>query len=116
VRYPNAKESVSKAIKDARDNPDRLLMSADPKREPRSFRVSVSKELGAKRGRGQGSFVLESKNHANEFYRQVLQQLRAWSASAPKLPEPETATLPSDASPEPPPFIAPEREFGEARD
>lgn len=113
VRYPNARETVSGMLKETRDKPERLLLAVDPKREPRAFKVTLSRELGAKRGRGPGSFVLESKNQTSEFYRRVVQPLRPWSAGAPKLPEP---TAGSDvATPEPPPFSSPEgREFGNA--
>jgi hypothetical protein len=70
--------------------------------------------LGAKRGRGPGSFVLESKNQASEFYRTTLQQLHPWSASAPKLPAADLAPT-DEATPEPPPFSPPdERTFGDA--
>ena len=113
VRYPNAREAVSQRLKDVREKPEKLLLASDIKREPRTFRVSLSKELGAKRGRGQGSFVLESKNQTSDFYRSVVQGLRPWSAAAPKLPVPSVAT--EEATPEPPPFTSPdERTFGDA--
>lgn len=113
ARYPNARETVTVTVKQLRETPDKLLLPTDLKREPKAFRVSLSKELGAKRGRGPGSFVLESKNQASDFYRTTLQQLRPWAASAPKLPAATSAT--EDASPEPPPFSSPdERTFGDA--
>jgi hypothetical protein len=113
ARYPNAREGVSASVRDLRSKPERLLLPHDPKREPKTFRVSISKEIGAKRGRGAGSFVLESKNQTSDFYRSVVQQLRPWSAGAPKLPEPVAAS--SDATSEPPPFSSPdERAFGDA--
>jgi hypothetical protein len=115
VRYPNAKESPSASLKDARAKPERLLYPADPKREPRSFRIAMAKELGAKRGRGPGSFVLESKQQTSDFYRTIVQGLRPWAATAPKLPpSPTPAGDPAEATPEPPPFSSEEREFGEA--
>ncbi len=113
VRYPNARETVSQALKDVRDKPERLLMAADLKREPRAFRISLAKELGAKRGRGAGSFVLESKNQTTEFYRNVVQGLRPWAAAAPKLPGPGEST--DQATSDPPPFSTPDgRAFGDA--
>ena len=113
VRYPNAKDTVSAILKEVRDKPEKLLLPSDPKRDPKLFRIAQAKELGTKRGKGTGSFVLESKNQASEFYRTTVQQLRAWSASAPRLP---AAGEPSDeATPEPPPFSSPaERTFGSA--
>ena len=113
VRYPNAKDTVSAILKDVRDKPEKLLLPSDLKRDPKLFRIAQAKELGAKRGRGAGSFVLESKNQTSEFYRTTVQQLRAWSGSAPRLP---VSGEPSDeATPEPPPFSSPaERTFGDA--
>jgi hypothetical protein len=113
VRYPNAKEMTSALLKDVREAPEKLLYGPDPKREARSFVVSISKELGTKRGRVPGSFVHASREQAIDFYRHVVQQLRPWTASAPKLPVSPPATL--IQSSEPPPFTdVLSREFGEA--
>ena len=61
--------------------------------------------MGAKRGEGERSFVLETRKHAIAFYRDLVQDLRVWRATAPKLPdEPREPT--SDPSPDPPPFSA----------
>jgi hypothetical protein len=113
VKYPNARDVVSQRLKEVRDKPEKLLLASDIQREPRTFRVSLAKELGAKRGRGQGSFVLESKKQISEFYRSIGQVLRPWAAAAPKLPAPGASS--GEATPEPPPFSSPDgREFGEA--
>lgn len=115
ARYPNAKEGVSQLLAKAREKPDSLLYPPDTRREPRTFKVSLAKDLGAKRGRGPGSFVLDSKNQTSDFYRGVVQQLRAWSSGPPKLPEQSLAS--ETASSEPPPFSTrDEREFGDAKD
>jgi hypothetical protein len=113
VRYPNQKEPTSTTLKDARAKADHLLYSADPKREPMSFRITLPKDLGMKRGRLAGSFVLESKQQTSDFYRSIVQGLRAWAPAAPKLPAAATAATPA-ASPEPPPFTSGDRDFGEA--
>jgi hypothetical protein len=74
----------------ARENPSDLLLSNDPKRAPRSFRLAFSRTMGSKRGKGERSFVLETRKQANDFYRDLVQNLRPWRPSAPKLPdEPE---------------------------
>ncbi|MBA3529185.1 MAG: stress response protein, partial [Propionibacteriaceae bacterium] len=86
TRYPNAKETVSATIKQAREKPEMLLFAADPQREPRGFRLLLGREMGSKRGKVAGSFVNESKAQAIDFYRTIVQGLRPWSASAPKLP------------------------------
>jgi hypothetical protein len=112
VRYPNQKEPTSCSLKDAKANPDRLLYATDRKRDPMSFRLTTSKDLGMKRGRLAGSFVLESKQQTSDFYGSIVQGLRAWAAAAPKLPSLTAAT--PVASPEPPPFSGGERDFGDA--
>lgn len=112
VHYPNAKETVSAALKDAREKPERLLLPADQRREPRAFHLSLTREMGTKRGKAPGSFMAESRQQSLDFYRMVVQGLKPWSASAPKLPVAAPAT--DVASPEPPDFGAPGREFGDA--
>ena len=113
VRYPNAKETVSATLKEARAKPDKLLFAADLHREPRAFKVSLAQELGSKRGKVAGSFVAESRRQVIEFYRTTVQGLKPWSASAPKLPDEPTSTSQA-ASPEPPDFGDANREYGEA--
>lgn len=113
VRYPLQKESTSASLKDARAKPERLLYAGDNKRDPMSFRLTVSRDLGMKRGRGPGSFVAESKQQTSEFYRGIVQGLRAWAPAAPKLPA-AAGTASKDASSDPPPFTGADREFGEA--
>lgn len=61
--------------------------------------------MGTKRGKEEGSFVRETRRQAIDSYRDLVQDLRPWQASAPKLPpkkpeEPEAVT----PQPEPPPF------------
>jgi hypothetical protein len=113
VRYPNQREVTTCSLKEARAKPERLLYSLERKREPTSFRLTTSKDLGMKRGRLTGSFVLESKSQTSEFYRSILQGLRPWAPAAPKLPAAIAESSPL-ASPEPPPFTGSDREFGDA--
>jgi hypothetical protein len=113
VRYPNQKEPTSCSLKDARLKPERLLYAADPKREPWTFRLMVSKDLGMKRGRLAGSFVAESKQQTNEFYRTIVQGIRAWAPAAPKLPAKPVVPIEAATS-EPPPFSSGDRDFGDA--
>ncbi len=113
VRYPNQKEPTTSTLKDAKMKLDRLLYAQDPKRDPWTFRLTLTKDLGVKRGRLAGSFVQESKQQTNEFYRAIVQGLRAWAPAAPRLPaKPES--VPALASPQPPPFSSDDREFGDA--
>lgn len=112
ARYPNVKDTVAATLKEVRATPEKLLYGPDPHREPRSFRLVLSRELGAKRGKLAGSFVAESRRQTIDFYRTIVQGLRGWSAAAPKLPG-QTESASPVASPEPPDFSS-DREFGEA--
>jgi hypothetical protein len=113
VRYPNQKEPTSCSLKEAKIKPASLLYAADVKRDPMLFRLTSSKDLGMKRGRGGGSFVLESKQQTSDFYRTIVQGLRPWAPAAPKLPAASVVATPV-ATPEPPPFSTGDRNFGEA--
>lgn len=111
VSFANTRERTSCLLAEAREYPQRLLSVTDPKRKPRAFSVVLTCPMGTKRGRGQGSFVRETRQQAVDFYRQVVQNLRAWQPSPPKLPE-EPAAVPET----PPPLSVEERDVGEAID
>lgn len=90
VWYPHARESVAATLEQARAQPDALLYSSDVKREPRSFTLTLSRPMGQKRGRAEGSFVRETRAQAVTFYRDLVQNLKAWQAPAPQIrPEPD---------------------------
>lgn len=105
--FANSKVTTASLLSAARDSPQALLLGNDPKRPPRSFRLALSRTMGTKRGRGERSFVLETRKQAIDFYRDLVQNLRAWRPSAPKLPdEPDQDDrLPQ---PDPPPFSSTE--------
>ncbi|HSZ13285.1 MAG TPA: hypothetical protein VK790_04545 [Solirubrobacteraceae bacterium] len=100
VWYPHARESVAATLEQALAQPDILFFSGDPKREPRSFTLTLSRPMGQKRGRAEGSFVRETRAQAVTFYRDLVQNLKAWQAPAPKIrAEPDP---PASASGSPP--------------
>lgn len=104
VRFANTRETSSLLLAEAKGNPDALLAS-DPGREPRSFLIALTRRMGTKRGKEEGSFVRETRKQAIDFYRDIVQDLRAWQPPAPKLPPEPSAPEPSPpAGPEPPPF------------
>jgi hypothetical protein len=115
VSFASARETSSALLSDARQQPKQLLSAADPKREPRAFVLALSRAVGTKRGKGERSFVRESRQQAVDFYRQLVQELRAWQPTPPKLPEPEEK-VPETPAPQPPPFSVEEREVGEGAD
>lgn len=74
-----------------RDNPAALL--GDGQRELRSFRIAFSSPIAAKRGRGRGTFIDSVLDAIDLFYGDVMQHLKAWSATPPRLREPLPDTL-----------------------
>lgn len=113
VTFPNVRGTTAARLSEARDEPQRLL-SADPKRKPRAFGLALSKPMGTKRGKGEKSFVSETRGQTISFYRELVQDLRPWRASPPKLPEEQEPAEPGP-TPDPPPFSQPDsREPGEA--
>ena len=45
---------------------------------PRAFRLALSRPMGTKRGKGERSFVLETRKQTIDFYRDLVQDLRPW--------------------------------------
>src|SRR6266508_1391012 len=88
VGFANTRETTSLLLGEAREYPQRLLSPTDPKREPRTFELATTRPLGLKSGKGQGSFVRETRRQAIDFYGEIVQNLKPWQAKAPKLPEP----------------------------
>lgn len=93
ARFASTKDSASMLLRDVRDKPERLLLASDPHREPRSFRLALSKDLGTKRGKGAGSFVGDTKQQALDFYRGIVQHVRPWTPRPPRLPEPQAPAI-----------------------
>lgn len=86
VRFARTKESTALLLSDALDEPKALLSPSDPKREPRNFTLSLARPLGTKRGRGEKSFVLETRRQVVGFYGDLVEDLSEWRPKAPKLP------------------------------
>jgi len=74
-----------------RENPSSLI--TDPKKDLRSFRVAMSGPMGAKRGRGRGSFIDSVLDLVDVFYGDVVQHVKAWSAAPPRMRESEPAPI-----------------------
>ncbi len=116
--FPNARQTTSELLSVVREQPDKLLHPTDSKREPKSFIVTLGRPMGQKRGKAEGSFVRETRSQTFDFYRDIVQRLKAWQARPPKLREPgEPVAVPAAPSPEPPRFEdADVREVGRAID
>jgi hypothetical protein len=90
VAFPNTRGSTSELLRTVREAPERLLLKADPKREPKAFTVAWTKGMASKRGKLAGSFVDATKVQTLDFYREIVQRLRKWTPGPPQLP-PEVA-------------------------
>lgn len=113
VLFSGTRETTSAVLSEAREYPQRLLSPTDPKRTPRAFELAMHRPLGVKSGKGQGSFVRETRRQVVDFYGELVQNLKRWQARPPKLPDvsPDTPETPQA---EPVPFAAAERDVGDA--
>jgi hypothetical protein len=89
VRFTSTRRTSSELLGDCRDAPERLLLSDDPSREPRTFLLARSMPMGKKAGLDRGSFAADIRKQATDFYRELVQELRPPPTEAPKLPEKE---------------------------
>lgn len=80
-------EGAAELLGPLRDDPAALV--TDPKRDLRAFRVALTAPMGAKRGRGRGSFIDSVVDLVDAFYADVVQHLKAWSAAPPRMRETE---------------------------
>lgn len=87
VSFAGSRETTSLLVSEAILHPEKLLSPTDAKRDPKSFTLALGRKMGQKRGKGPGSFVGDTKLQTLDFYRDILQSLRAWTAKAPKLPD-----------------------------
>lgn len=71
---------------------DPHLLIEDPTREIKTFTMTLGATAGTKRGQGRGSFVGSALDLADRFYSEVVQTLRPYSPTAPKVKQP----LPSE--------------------
>ena len=85
--------SSAELLRTVRENPAALI--TDPAREIRTFRIALGTPLGTKRGRGRGAFIDSILNGVDNFYGQVLGDLKAWSAAPPRM-RPETPAVLND--------------------
>ncbi|KQY56692.1 hypothetical protein [Nocardioides sp. Root140] len=82
---------AAELLSSVREDPALLIL--DPKRDLKSFRVARTVSMGAKGGRGRGSFIDSVLDLIDGFYGDVVQHLKGWTAAPPKLREPEPAPI-----------------------
>lgn len=77
--------STASLLKEVRE--DAAVLIQDPKKDLRSFRLALSSPLGTKRGRGRGAAIDSVIDAVDDFYGEVLQHLKAWTATPPRMRE-----------------------------
>lgn len=87
VRFKGCQATAK--LGEARKDRKRLLLPADPRSCPSQFTVAMARPMGARQGRGKGSFVASVERLMRVFYHDVLQELEAWVPPAPRLESPE---------------------------
>ena len=101
VAFARTKQSTARLLGEVRNDPDRLLLPSDPKREPRGFSLALAARMGTKRSKGPKSFVGEAEKQLFDFYGRIVQDLQSWTPRAPKLPEepgpPSPREIPADS-------------------
>ena len=85
VAFERTHITDSERLDVVRANSKTLLGKTD--RPPRSFTVVKTDKVGTKRRSGSGSFVSGVEKLVDEFYREVVQTLKAWTPPAAKLAE-----------------------------
>ena len=79
--------SAAELLSVVRTNSGSLV--TDPTKDLRTFRLASSSTLGSKRGRGRGTFIDSILQAVDGFYTEILGNLRSWSATPPKLRQPQ---------------------------
>lgn len=87
VRFERRSNTQSNTLAALREDPNNGLLE-DKKVNPREFNIALPADMGIKKGNLQGSFVESVQTNLQSFYREVVQVLKPWQQSAPKLPEP----------------------------
>jgi hypothetical protein len=83
ARVSRLSTTLSAPLGKVRDDPS--LLMPDRTREIRSFRLTLTRDLGLNRSAGRGSFIDSIVLNVKAFYGDVLQKLVAWKPKAPKL-------------------------------
>ena len=111
VRFARTRSTQSALLRDCRDASDRLLSPNDPRREPRSFMLALSRSMGKKGGRMEGSFIAETRRQTTDFYRDLVQGLMPPQTKAPKIRDDEQKAAGLNTAQ----VHSPEKSEGEAR-
>jgi hypothetical protein len=83
VTFHRTRATSSELLAMVRENPKCVLLGSD--RVPQSFALTLSAGVGTKRKSGQGSFISDVSALLDQFYREVVQDLKPWTPPAPQL-------------------------------
>jgi hypothetical protein len=83
ARIARTQNAIAASLGDIRSQPESILPPSD--KEIRSFQVSLGRNMGLKRDASKGSFIDTVISTTEEFYGTVLQDLRRWKPTPPKL-------------------------------
>jgi hypothetical protein len=86
--YPRGGRTLT-SLAQAREQPEALLLAADPRRPARAFRVIGARDMVGQAGRRQadGGFIESTRRHVADFYREVVQGITPWRPKPAKLPD-----------------------------
>lgn len=115
VLFAQRRGTESELLRDCRDAPEKLLLADDPKREPRAFILALSRAMGKKKGRAEGSFVAETRRQAMDFYRDLVQELQPPRPKAPRMKQP-TEQQPDTQVPDEPAKVVTEAQIRREHD
>lgn len=82
--FAGIRGGTSRKLVELREDP-RAILASDKNRSPRTYSVTVTTNMGTKRGGTEG-FIGQATKLTLEFYRNVVQNLKAWTAAPAKLP------------------------------
>ena len=85
VAFERAQRTQGITLAKAQEDPELLRFSEDRQRPPRQFTISTTRPMGRAAGRGRRAFVDATIALATSFYRDSLQDIRAWQAPPPQL-------------------------------
>ena len=100
IAFERTPFTTSGVLGDLRNDTKSVLQATD--RLPRAFTLVQTRRVGMRPTTGSGSFAGDTASLLDEFYREVVQGLKAWTPPAPKLAveKPERAEEPAVSAPE----------------
>ena len=98
AKLARSQSSLAESLGRVRAEPDAIYPPAD--RDIRGFDISLSRNMGLKRDDSKGSFIDTVLTGTEDFYRLILQNLRAWKPAPPKLKPKEEEAPAQQAAPD----------------